>query len=87
MSALAVKPYLRAADAKAILAAAEAYAVAKQWAVTIVVVDDGGNVLTSLRLDGCAALGGQIAAEKAKVAALSRRESSVYETMINDGRT
>lgn len=81
------KPYLRLADAKAILAAAEAHALANQWPVTIVVVDEGGNPLASLRLDGCAPLGGQIAAEKARVAALSRRESSVYENMINQGRT
>lgn len=87
MSSLPLRPYLRLADAKAILAAAEAYAMARQWAVTIVVADEGGNALASLRLDGCAALGGQIAAEKARVAALSRRESAVYENMINQGRT
>jgi uncharacterized protein GlcG (DUF336 family) len=81
------KPYLRLADAKAMLAAAEAHAIKNQWAVTIVVVDEGGNPLASLRLDGCAALGGQIAAEKARAAALSRRESGFYENMINQGRT
>jgi glc operon protein GlcG len=87
MNALPSRPYLRAADAKAILAAAEAHAIKNQWAVTIVVADEGGNPLASLRLDGCAPLGGQIAAEKARVAALSRRESGFYENMINQGRT
>lgn len=87
MTGLSTKPYLRLADAKRMLAAAEAHAVANQWAVTIVVVDEGGAPLASLRLDGCAALGGQIAAEKARVSALSRRESGFYETMINQGRT
>jgi glc operon protein GlcG len=84
---LPLKPYLRAAEVKAILAAAEAHALAQQWPVAIVVVDEGGHALASLRLDGCAALGIQVAAEKARVAALARRESGFYETMINQGRT
>ena len=84
---LPVKPYLRLADAKAVLAAAEAHAQKNQWAVTIVVVDESGTPLASLRLDGCAPLGGQIAAEKARVSALARRESGFYENMINQGRT
>lgn len=87
MSALPSRPYLRLVDAKAILAAAEAHALKNQWAVTIVVVDETGTPLASLRLDGCAPLGGQIAAEKARVSALSRRESGFYENMINQGRT
>lgn len=84
---LATKPYLQLADAKAILAAAEAHALANQWAVAIIVTDDAGYPLASLRLDGCAAMAAQIAAEKARVAALSRRESGFYENMINQGRT
>lgn len=84
---LATKPYLQLADAKAILAAAEAHALANQWAVAIIVTDESGNPLASLRLDGCAPMAGQIAAEKARVAALSRRESGFYENMINQGRT
>lgn len=87
MSTLASRPYLRLADAKAMLAAAEAHALKNQWAVAIIVTDETGTPLASLRLDGCAPLGGQIAAEKARVAALSRRESGFYETMINQGRT
>lgn len=87
MSGLSHKPMLRLQDAKRMLAAAEAHALAQQWAVTIVVVDESATPLASLRLDGCAPLGGQIAAEKAKVAVLSRRESGFYETMINEGRT
>ena len=81
------KPYLRAVEVKAILAAAEAHALKNQWPVAIVVADEGGNALASLRLDGCAPMAGIIAAEKARVAALSRKESAVYEAMINQGRT
>lgn len=86
MSGLPSKPYLRAAEVKAILAAAEKHALANNWAVTIIVADEGGHAMGSLRLDGCAAMAGIIAAEKARVAALSRRESAVYENMINQGR-
>lgn len=82
----ATKPYLLLADVKAILAAAEAHALKNQWPVTVVVVDDGGHMLGSLRLDGCSAFASKVATEKARVAALSRRETQFYENMINQGR-
>lgn len=82
----ATKPYLLLADVKAVLAAAEAHALKNQWPVTIVVVDDGGHALGLLRLDGCSAFASKVAAEKARVAALSRRETQFYENMINQGR-
>ncbi len=50
-------------------------------------VDDGGHPLALLRLDGCAPISGYIAPEKARSAALGRRESKQYEDMINGGRT
>ncbi|NML46056.1 hypothetical protein HHL11_20070 [Ramlibacter sp. G-1-2-2] len=80
------KSFLEAADVKAILAAAEAEAVANKWAVTIAVVDDGGHLLGLLRLDGAAAVSSHIAPAKAHTAALGRRESRVYEEIINGGR-
>jgi uncharacterized protein GlcG (DUF336 family) len=39
------------------------------------------------RLDGAAPISAQIAPAKANTAALGRRESKVYEDMINQGRT
>jgi uncharacterized protein GlcG (DUF336 family) len=39
-----------------------------------------------LRLDGAAPISAHIAPAKAKTAALGRRESRVYEEMINNGR-
>ena len=83
----ASKPFLQTADIKKILAAAEAHALQNGWAVHIVVVDDGGHVLAALRLDGAAPMASLIAAEKARIAALSRRETIFYETMINQGRS
>lgn len=77
---------LELADAKAILAAAEAEALKHQWAVSIAVVDDGGHLLALQRLDGAAPISAHIAPAKANTAALGRRESRVYEEMINAGR-
>jgi glc operon protein GlcG len=80
------KTVLTADDVKKLLAAAEVEAKANNWAVTIVVVDDGGHPLGSLRLDGVAPISAYIATEKARTAAMGRRESKIYEDMINNGR-
>ena len=70
-----------------ILAAARDEALRNQWAVSIVVVDDGGHPLALERLDGCAPASAYIATEKARSAALGRRETKGYEDMVNGGRT
>jgi uncharacterized protein GlcG (DUF336 family) len=80
------KPFLSLADVKRIAVGAEAEALANQWAVTIAIVDDGGHLLWLQRLDGVAPISAQIAPGKARTAALGRRESKVYEDMINGGR-
>ena len=69
------------------LNAAKAEAQRNQWAVTISIVDDGGHPLALERLDGCAPIGAYISMDKARSAALGRRESADYEAMINNGRT
>lgn len=81
------KPVLGAADVKTIAAAAEAEALRNQWAVSIAIVDDGGHLLWLQRLDGAAPISAQICEAKARTAALGRRESRIYEEMINGGRT
>jgi len=80
------KPYLTLQDVKKIAAAAEAEALANNWAVSIAIVDDGGHLLWQQRLDGAAPLTSYIAPAKAKTSALGRRESRVYEEIINNGR-
>jgi uncharacterized protein GlcG (DUF336 family) len=77
---------LEFADVKAIAAAAEAEAVKNNWAVSICIVDDGGHLLWFQRLDGAAPISAHIAPGKARTSALGRRESKVYEDMINGGR-
>ena len=80
------KTMLSADDVATVLAAAEAEARTNNWAVTIAVCDDGGHLLAMKRLDGVAPISAYIAPEKARCAALGRRESGVYEKMINEGR-
>ncbi len=81
------KSVLELADVKAIAAAAEAEAIQNHWAVSIAIVDDGGHLLWLQRLDGAPALSAQIAPAKAHTASMGRRESKVYEDVINGGRT
>lgn len=78
--------YLTLDDAKAMAAAAEAEATRNQWNVTVAIVDGGGHLLWLQRLDGAAPISAEIAPAKARTAALGRRESKVYEDMINAGR-
>lgn len=73
-------------DVKKIAQAAEAEALANHWAVSIAIVDDGGHLLWLQRLDGAAPISAQIAPAKAHTAALGRRESKVYEDIVNQGR-
>jgi glc operon protein GlcG len=81
------KPTLELNDLRAMAAAAEAEALKNAWAVTIAIVDDGGHLLWLQRLDGAAPISAEIAPAKARTAAVGRRESKVYEDMINGGRT
>jgi len=81
------KAVLEFVDVKAIAAAAEAEALRNNWAVTIAIVDDGGHLLHLQRLDGAAPMSAHIAPSKAHTAAMGRRESKVYEDIVNGGRT
>ncbi len=78
---------LELSDVKAIAAAAEAEALKNNWAVSIAIVDAGGHLLQFTRLDGAPPVSSHIAPSKAHTAALGRRESKVYEDVINGGRT
>lgn len=80
------KPVLTLEDVKQIAAAAEAEATRNNWNVVISIVDDGGHLMWLQRMDGTAPISAYIAPAKAKTAALGRRESKIYEDMINNGR-
>lgn len=81
------KAVLTLAEIDILLAAGRAEAERQGWAVCIAVADDGGHPLALLRLDGAAPNSADIAPEKARSAALARKESKVLEEMINNGRT
>jgi uncharacterized protein GlcG (DUF336 family) len=81
------KATLTDADVSKMLAAAKACANQNNWAVTIAIVDDGGHLLGLQRLDGAAPMSAHIAPAKAHTSALSRRETKIYEDIINNGRT
>jgi glc operon protein GlcG len=80
------KQMLTLDDVKKIAAAAEAEALANNWAVVISVVDDGGHLLLLHRLDGAPLMSVQIAPAKAKSAALGKRDTKIFEDIINNGR-
>lgn len=81
------KAVLSQTEVSRMLAAARSEAEKNHWAVTVSVVDDGGHPLALERLDGCAPIGAYIATEKARSAALGRRETKGFEDMVNAGRT
>jgi uncharacterized protein GlcG (DUF336 family) len=80
------KPMLTLDDAKRIAAAAEAEARMNNWAVVIAVCDDGGHLILLHRIDGVAPISSEIGPAKARAAALGKRETKLYEDMINQGR-
>jgi glc operon protein GlcG len=80
------KSVLHQADVQKILNAAVAEAKTNNWAVSIAVCDDGGHLLGMIRMDNAATISSHICQAKAKTAALGRRESKVYEDLINAGR-
>ena len=81
------KTTLELSDVTRILDAARTEAEAHHFPVTIAVTDDGGHLLGMCRMDNCAPVAVDIAIGKARTAAIGRRESRVYEEMVNNGRT
>jgi uncharacterized protein GlcG (DUF336 family) len=78
---------LTADDCERMGAAAIAEAQQNKWNVSIAICDDGGHLLWFKRLDGAPPVSTYIAINKAKTAAIGRRETRLYEEVINNGRT
>jgi glc operon protein GlcG len=81
------KKVLSLAGAKAVAASAAAEAKRTNSGGAIAVVDDGGNLLYLERLDGTFPAAANISIGKARSAATFRRETSVFEEAIKNGRT
>ena len=80
-------PVLTEDDVQRVGDAAVAEAKKNGWNVSIAICDGGGHLLWLKRLDGAPAISAYIAPQKAKTAAMGRRESKIYEEVINQGRT
>ena len=80
------KPALTLADVKKIAAAAEAEAIKHSWNVAIAILDDGGHLLGFVRMDGATPANAQIAVEKGRSTAVSRRSTRTWEERIASGR-
>jgi glc operon protein GlcG len=78
------KPSLTAADAERVVAAALKLAAARQWRVSVAVVDEGGYLLRLERNDGAGLQTPEVATMKAKTAALSKGPSKRFEDMVRE---
>jgi glc operon protein GlcG len=76
------KPVLTLQDCEKIQAACRAEAVKNKWNVTVAIVDDGGYLLSLVRMDGAGPVTPEIATMKAYSAAVSRRSTKVSEDRI-----
>lgn len=81
------KAILTQADVTRVLDAAQQEADRQGWNITVAVTDDGGHLLALRRLDGAAPFTADTATHKARNAAVGRKETEVFEDMINKGRT
>jgi len=80
------KPCLTLADVKKVAAACEAEAIRNKWDVVIAILDDGGHLLWLQRMDGATPFNAEVAVEKGRSAAVSRRSTKNWEDRITAGR-
>jgi glc operon protein GlcG len=78
---------ISADGAQRALAAAAAEARRQKWAVSIAVVDPGGELVAFLRLDGAPYGSVDVAPAKARTAARFRRPTRALDSTITAGRT
>lgn len=80
------KPCLTLDDCRKIGAAAQAEARKNNWIVVVAILDDGGHLLWLERMDGATPFNAQVAMEKGRSAAVSRRTTKNWEDRIAAGR-
>ena len=80
------KHYLTLSDAEFLLNQAHQYAVEHAFNVSICIVDETGNLLAMKRMDGASPMTANLAIEKARCSAISRRPSGVFENLIKNGQ-
>ncbi|HTW63332.1 MAG TPA: heme-binding protein [Bryobacteraceae bacterium] len=75
---------LTSEEARAIVTAAKLEALRNDWKVSIAVVDEGGYLLHLERMDGATLASPEIAALKARTAALARVPTKVLEDVSKE---
>jgi glc operon protein GlcG len=80
------KPCLTLEDCRKIGAAAQAEARKNNWNVVIAILDDGGHLRWLEAMDGTTPFNSQVAVEKGRSAAVSRRTTKSWEDRIAAGR-
>jgi glc operon protein GlcG len=80
------RPMLTLDDCRKIAAAAEAEAKKNNWNVCVAILDDGGHLLHLARMDGATPANAEIAIEKGRSAALTRRSTKMWEDRVAGGR-
>ncbi len=84
---LADKKVLTLAGAQQVAAAAQALAVTNGFRQSIVVLDDGGNLLVFYRMDAAQLAGFQVAMAKARTALLFQTTSKSFADRVLAGQT
>ena len=78
------RPALTASDTEKMVAASRAEAAKNKWNVSIAVVDDAGYLLHLERLDGAGPMTAEVAAGKARTAAVTRRPTKFWEDRVKE---
>ncbi len=78
------RPTLTASDTEKMVAASRAEAAKNKWNVSIAVVDDAGYLLHLERLDGAGPMTAEVAAGKARTAAVTRRPTKFWEDRVKE---
>jgi len=81
------KPCLTLEDCRKIGAAALEEARKNNWNVVVAILDDGGHLRWLEAMDGTSPFNSQVAVEKGRSAAVSRRTTKSWEDRIAEGRT
>jgi glc operon protein GlcG len=78
------KPCLQASDVRKMADACRAEAEKNKWVVTVAITDDAGVLLYLERMEGAGPTTAEVAAQKAKTSAITRRPSKFWEDRVKE---
>ena len=78
-------PPITLEQAKKVMAGAEAEAMKNKWGMVITILDSGGNLVMTHRMDGAQFGSVEVAREKAYSAVAFRRPSKVFQDLVAQG--